>query len=323
MIFKADVALDVYRRMRLIRVFEEQVKKLSADGEIRGSVHLYSGEEAVAVGASAALDDSDYVLSTHRGHGHCIARGADVRALMAELLGRASGLCKGKGGSLHVADASVGLLGANGIVGAGAPLAVGAALSAKLLNQSRVSVCFFGDGAMDQGAVHEAMNLASVWRLPVVFVCENNQFAEATPVDYHCPVKPISRRADGYGMPGVTVDGFAVEDVYQATAEAVARAREGSGPSLIEAITWRYHGHYDGDPLNYRTRRDVERYSELDPISGFADAIRAAGLAGEDDLLEADRQAANAVAEAVAYGLASPWPEGDELLSDVYAGEER
>ena len=244
-----DAALAMYERMALIRAFEERVAKLFADGLIPGFVHLYAGEEAVAVGVCAHLNDGDYITSTHRGHGHCIAKGVPTGEMMAELFGRSGGSCNGKGGSMHIADVSRGMLGANGIVGGGPPLAAGAGLTAKVLGTGAVAVCFFGDGAAEQGTTHEAMNLAAIWKLPVLFVCENNQFAESTPVSYHCAAASIADRAASYNIPGVTVDGYDVIAVHEAAGEAIARARRREGPTLIEAKTWRYFGHFEGDQV--------------------------------------------------------------------------
>jgi len=313
-----DKALSMYERTALIRAFEERVAKLFADGEIPGFVHLYAGEEAVAVGVCAHLNDDDFITSTHRGHGHCIAKGVDVKGMMAELFGRATGLCRGKGGSMHIADVSRGMLGANGIVGGGPPLAAGAGLTAKTLGTRQVAVCFFGDGAAEQGTTHEAMNLAAIWKLPVIFVCENNGFAESTPVSYHCAVSDIAERAAAYNIPGVSVDGLDVVAIYEAAGAAVERARSGDGPSLIEAKTWRYHGHFEGDQVTYRTAEQEQEYRERDPIRAYAQQLLARGLATEVELKELDDKAEAAVEEAVAYARSSPVPAPDECLTDVY-----
>ena len=311
-------ALWIYDRMTTIRQFEERVSKLFAEGRIPGFVHLYAGEEAVAVGVCAHLEDTDFITSTHRGHGHCIAKGVELGPMMAELFGRSGGLCKGKGGSMHVADMSRGMLGANGIVGGGPPLACGAGLTAKTLGTGAVTVCFFGDGAAEQGTTHEAMNLAAIWKLPVVFVAENNAFAEATPVTYHCAAAAIADRAASYSIPGATVDGYDVTAVYEAAGEAVARARGGGGPSLIEAKTWRYFGHFEGDQTTYRTAEQSAAYREHDPLAYFAGQARAQGLLTQDDAEAADRRAAEAVDAAVAYGESSPEPRPEDALTDVY-----
>jgi TPP-dependent pyruvate/acetoin dehydrogenase alpha subunit len=313
-----EKALWIYDRMTTIRQFEERVSKLFADGRIPGFVHLYAGEEAVAVGVCAHLEETDYITSTHRGHGHCIAKGVELGPMMAELFGRSGGLCKGKGGSMHVADMSKGMLGANGIVGGGPPLACGAGLTAKTLRTGAVTACFFGDGAAEQGTTHEAMNLAAIWKLPVVFVAENNAFAEATPVTYHCAAAAIADRAASYAIPGVTVDGYDVTAVYEAAGEAVARARRGGGPSLIEAKTWRYFGHFEGDQTTYRTAEQSAAYREHDPLTYFAGQAVAQGLLTREEVESADRRAAEAVEAAVAYGEASPEPAPEDTLADVY-----
>src|SRR5438067_3707401 len=229
-----DKALWIYERMTLIREFENRIAGLFAAGQLAGFLHFYAGEEAVAVGVCANLNDDDFITSTHRGHGHCIAKEVDVNEMMAELYGKATGSCRGKGGSMHIADVSKGMLGANGIVGGGAPLAVGAGLTAKINGSGQVAVCFFGDGASNQGAFHEAANLAAIWKLPVLFVCENNGYAEATPATYSVSVVDIAKRAEAYNIPGFVVDGQDVFAVYEATGEAVKRARNGEGPTLLE-----------------------------------------------------------------------------------------
>ena len=313
-----EQAVWIYERMRLIRSFEERVAKLFADGRIPGFVHLYAGEEAVAVGVCAHLDDRDYITSTHRGHGHCIAKGVPVNEMMAELFGRATGSCKGKGGSMHIADVSRGMLGANGIVGGGPPLAAGAALTARTLGTGAVAVCFFGDGAAEQGTTHEAMNLAAIWKLPVVFVCENNQFAESTPVGYHCAATSIADRAASYNIPGVLLDGYDVLAVREAAGEAVARARRGEGPSLLEAKTWRYFGHFEGDQVTYRTAEQSAAYREHDPLVLFASQATGRGLLTRADLERIDGDAERRVDEAIAFADGSPLPAPEESLTDVY-----
>ena len=259
--------MEMLRKMLTIRRFEERVKKEFAATKVKGFVHLYIGEEAVAVGVCSNLTKDDYVTSTHRGHGHCIAKGVDVNGMMAELFGKKTGTCKGKGGSMHIADVELGMLGANGIVGAGAPIAVGAGLSAKYRKSGQVAVSFFSDGALNQGALHEAMNIASIWKLPVIFVCENNQFAESTPIKYATSVKDPTTRAASYGIPGARVDGMDVLAVSQAAAEAVARARRGEGPTFLVCDTYRYMGHFEGDDQTYRTKEDVEVGERRTPSS--------------------------------------------------------
>ncbi len=318
----AEISKDklrwMYERMRLIRAFEERVAELFTEGKLPGFVHLYAGEEAIAVGVCTHLTERDYITSTHRGHGHCIAKGVDVNAMMAELYGRVTGSCKGKGGSMHIADVDKGMLGANGIVGGGGPLACGSGLSAKVRGTDQVTVCFYGDGASEQGTMHEAMNLASIWKLPVVFVCENNLFAESTPWTYHCAAKDIVDRATAYNMPGVAVDGADVFAVYEAAGEAVARARRGEGPSLVEARAFRYFGHFQGDAIAYRTEEDLAGYQARDPIESFRRRVLERGLASEAELAAIDASAINAVDEAVRFAEQSPYPALEDCLTDVY-----
>jgi acetoin:2,6-dichlorophenolindophenol oxidoreductase subunit alpha len=313
-----DTAVAIYERMTAIRAFEERVAGLFADGKIAGFVHLYAGEEAVAVGVCAHLDDGDYITSTHRGHGHCIAKGVPMGEMMAELFGRTGGSCKGKGGSMHIADVSRGMLGANGIVGGGPPLAAGAALSAKVRGTGAVAVCFFGDGAAEQGTTHEAMNLAAIWKLPVVFVCENNQFAESTPVGYHCAATSIADRAASYSIPGVTIDGYDVIAVYEAAGEAIARARRGEGPSLLEAKTWRYFGHFEGDQVTYRTAEQSAAYREHDPLTTFSAQAVDRGLLKQEEVDRMRSEAEQEVDRAIAFAEASPEPAPEDALTDVY-----
>jgi TPP-dependent pyruvate/acetoin dehydrogenase alpha subunit len=310
--------LWMYERMRLIRTFEDQVAELFAAGRLPGFVHLYAGEEAIAVGVAAHLGPGDYLTSTHRGHGHSIAKGVDVRAMMAELFGKRTGTCKGKGGSMHIADVDLGMLGANGIVGGGGPLACGAGLALKTLGRSGVVVSFFGDGGAEQGTMHEAMNLAAIWKLPVVFVCENNLFAESTPWTYHASSRNLADRAASYGMPGALVDGYDVFAVYEAAGEAVARARRGEGPTLIEARGFRYYGHFQGDPLTYRTAEQEAEWRAKDPLALFRARVLEQGLLAPEDLDAIDAEARRQVAQAVAFAEDSPYPEPSELLEDVY-----
>ncbi|MGE5573169.1 MAG: thiamine pyrophosphate-dependent dehydrogenase E1 component subunit alpha [Bacillota bacterium] len=302
-----------------IRAFEEKVEELFLAGKIPGFVHLYIGEEGVASGVCASLDRSDYIVSTHRGHGHCIAKGASPRRMMAEILGKSTGYCKGKGGSMHIADFSVGMLGANGVVGGGFNIAVGAALSAKMRRSAQVAVCFFGDGASNRGTFHEALNMASVFDLPCVFVCEHNQYASTTPSTYSVSVKDVADRAVGYGIPGVTVDGNDALAVYEAAREAIARAREGGGPTLLEAKTYRIKGHFVGDPERYRDRSEVEGWREKCPILRFEDRLRADGVLGDAEM-EGIRSAAHQeILEAVSFAEESAYPDPDDAFSDLYA----
>jgi len=311
--------LKLYRGMVLIRTFEDRFSRENQAGKPIGGGHSSAGQEAVPVGVCAALNDDDYVASTHRGHGHCIAKGVDVRPMMAELYGRITGSCRGKGGSMHIADFSKGMLGANGVVGGNMPLATGAALSARMRRTDQVSVCFFGDGASNQGTFHESANLASIWKLPVLFVCENNGYAESTPSEYAVSVKDVALRAAGYGMPGVVVDGQDVFAVYEAAAAAVARARAGEGPSLIEAKTYRYGGHFlADDPHRYRTVEEEEYYRARDCIKRFRENTLAAEWLRAGDLDSVDAECLALLDEAVTFAEASPVPDLAELTTDVY-----
>lgn len=309
---------EMYRRMALIRAFEEATLKAFADGAIPGFVHLYAGEEAVAVGVCIHLTDDDFITSTHRGHGHCIAKGVEIEGMAAELMGRRTGICAGKGGSMHVADFDKGMLGANGIVGGGCPLACGAGLTAKLRGTGSVAVCFFGDGAANQGTFHESLNLAAIWKLPVVFVCENNGYAEATTFGYHCAVDDVATRASGYNVPGVVVDGLDVLAMFETAGEALARARSGDGPTLIEAKTYRFYGHEEGDTATYRTPEEVEAFRARDPLTALGGYLASQGIASDDDLKAIRERADRRVAEAYAAGADAPWPDPDEILDDVY-----
>jgi TPP-dependent pyruvate/acetoin dehydrogenase alpha subunit len=314
----ADTLLTMYERMALIRAFEEATVANFADGMIPGFVHLYAGEEAVAVGVCTHLDDHDFITSTHRGHGHCIAKGVAVEGMAAELMGRRTGLCKGKGGSMHVADVEKGMLGANGIVGGGFPLACGAALTAKVHATDAVAVCFFGDGAANQGTFHESLNLAAIWKLPVVFVCENNGYAEATPFAYHCSTRDIASRANGYDIPGVVVDGLDVLAMFEVAGEAVARARRGEGPTLIEAKTYRFYGHEEGDTATYRSDAEVEAFRARDPILSLGRYLTSHDMASSAKLEAIAASAAALVDAAYAAGSDAPWPDPADILDDVY-----
>ena len=310
--------LWVYETMKTIRRFEDTAAEKFAEGKMPGFVHLYAGEEAIATGFCAHLTDRDFITSTHRGHGHCIAKGVDVKPMMAELYGKATGACNGKGGSMHIADVDKGMLGANGIVGAGGPLACGAGLMAKVLGTDQVTVSFFGDGAAEQGTMHESMNLASIWKLPVVFVCENNGYAESTPWGYHCAAKDISDRAVAYDMPGATVDGADLFAVYEAAAEAIARARRGEGPSLLECRGFRYYGHFQGDSMLYFTEEEKARNRASDPIETFKKRLLDRKLVTEGDLSKIDAKVDAAIKEAVQFAEESPMPVPAEVLTDVY-----
>ena len=312
--------LGLYERMLLIRRFEERVADLYAKGKLPGFVHLYIGEEAVAVGVCSVLRDEDFITSTHRGHGHTIAKGGDVSRMMAELYGRSTGYCKGKGGSMHITDMSVGMLGANGIVAGGIPIAVGAAYgAAKIRGTDQVAVAFFGDGASNEGPFHEACNMATAWDLPVVFACENNLYGVGTRLGRVSASEDVVARAAAYGMPGVTVDGNDVVAVREAAAEAVARARQGQGPTLLECKTWRHKGHFEGENPNYWDEDERQRWLTEDPITKFATRLIDAGMAAQDELDELDRKTQRRVDEAVHFAENSPDPAPEDALIDVFA----
>jgi len=316
---KKELLENFYTTMVKIRAFEKRIEEFSLKAEVPGFVHLYIGEEAIATGVMANLTHADYIQSTHRGHGHTIAKGAQTDRMMAEIFGKKTGYCKGKGGSMHIADFSVGMLGANGIVGGGYTLATGAALAEKIKGTDTVSLVFFGDGASNRGTFHEAMNMAAVWKLPVVFVCENNEWASTTPYLTTTSVKDISDRAVGYGVPGVICDGNDVFAVYETAKEAIERARKGEGPSIVECKTYRIKGHFVGDPEKYRTKEEVQkRFTENDPIKRFEEKVLSEGLMTEKEL-EAIREAVEVEIEAaVAFAHESPYPDAQELYDDLY-----
>ncbi len=314
-----DALLDVYRRMRTIRSFEDKLQELVSAGRLAGFLHLYAGEEAVAVGVCAHLSDDDLVGSTHRGHGHCIAKGVEVPGMMAELFGRSTGICKGKGGSMHIADVDRGMLGANGIVGGGIPLVTGAALTAQVKKTGNVAVAFFGDGATNQGQFHESLNMAANWKLPAVYVVENNGFGEFTPTDFVVPVKDIAERAASYGMRSDIADGMDFFDVYEKAGEAIAHAREGRGPTLLECKTYRFYGHYVGDSLVYRDKEEAEDWIQnRDPLAVFESKVTEAGIVTSDDLRELDGEVARMLADAVTAAEEAPAPAPEDVLEDVY-----
>lgn len=318
-VLSKEQLLDMYRKMWSIRIFEYRILQLYQEGFIRGATHTYIGEESVAVGSCAALRPDDYITSTHRGHGHCIAKGGRFDLMMAELMGRIEGYCKGKGGSMHIADVDKGILGANGIVGGGMGIATGAALSARVRGTDQVVICYFGDGGINQGALYECANVASIWKLPVIYLCENNHFAMSTPVSYSCSVPDPAMRAAAWGIPGVSIDGRDIMAVYEATSEAVKRARAGDGPTLIVADTRRYEGHNVGDPKNYYTREELEEWKREDCIARFGAQLLQMGYlddAGNERLQEEIRQE---IERAVEFAKASPQPPLDTLMEDIYA----
>lgn len=311
--------LDLYRRLVLIRRFEERAAELRQAGFIPGFLHPSIGQEAVAVGVCAALDEGDVITSTHRGHGHMLARGAEAKRMYAELYARRDGYNRAKGGSLHMIDTELGFLGANGIVGGGIPLATGAALQLKREGKGRVAVCFFGDGATNEGAFHESLNLASLWKLPCVYVCENNLYGEFTRQDKHQTVKDVAVRAESYVMPGVICDGNDALDVVRVAGEAVERARRGEGPTLVEAKTYRHRGHYEGDMGAYRPPEEVEEWLARDPILVLGSRLVAESGVAQAELDAAAADVERELEEAAEYANASEHPAPDEALEDVYA----
>ena len=315
---KKKSLLKIYETMCKIRKFEEKAMHLFETNMLRGSVHLYIGEEAIAATVCSLLKDTDYIGSTHRGHGHCIAKGADLNKSMAELMGKATGYCKGKGGSMHIADMTKGNMGANAIVGGGIPIAVGGGLAAYMRGSDQVSVSFFGDGASNQGTFHESINLAAVWKLPVIFVCENNGYGISCSVKESTSVENISDRAVGYGIPGYTVDGndvFAIEGAMQ---KALARARKGEGPSLIECKTYRWYGHWTGDPQIYRTKQEVEAWKQKCPIKRLREHMLANSIATEAEVTHIEQEAQRMVEEAAKFAIESPELDPAKVMEDVY-----
>jgi len=311
--------LWMYQKMVEIRKFDLKVDELFKKNMIWGTCHLYVGEEATAVGTCAALESDDYITSTHRGHGHCIAKGADIKRMMAELLGKETGYCKGRGGSMHIVDVSTGNLGANGIVGAGIPIATGAALASKRRKDGKVTVCFFGDGAVNVGPFHESLNMASIWKLPVVYVCENNQYAMSTSVQKATAVRDIAVRGQSYDMPGVVVDGNDVIAVFETVSEAVNRARRGDGPTLVESKTYRFFGHSKSDPRVYRSREEEQMWMAKDPIPRLANLLKEKGMATEEELKSIDELVDKEMEEALEFALNSPLPKLEEIAKYVYA----
>ncbi len=310
---------DLLYQTLLIRAFEESAEQLYLQGLMHGTMHLSIGQEGSAVGACAALRPTDYILSTHRGHGHCIAKGARVDQMMAEFFGKETGYCRGRGGSMHIADVTTGNLGANGIVAGGVPMAAGVGLSIQMQRQDRVALVFFGDGATNEGAFHESLNLAAIWNLPVVYFCENNQYAMSMAIGRASKVEKLSDRAAAYGIPGVTVDGNDLLAVYLATQEAVARARRGDGPTLIEAQTYRWKGHSKSDKQRYRTKEEVKEWQERDPITRLAHKLLAAGILTEAAFSQLQAQVDAEIAAAIEFAKASPEPDPTTILEGVYA----
>ncbi len=317
--YSKNLAEELYYKMLKIRRFEETVERYFLDGEIPGFLHLYIGEEAIASGVCASLTDSDYIASTHRGHGHTIAKGADLNRVMAEIFGKKTGSCKGKGGSMHIADFSVGMLGANGVVGGGFNLAVGAALAIKKQKRDNVSVVFFGDGSSNRGTFHEAMNLASAWKLPTIFVCENNQWASTTPYRTTTAIEDISIRAIGYNMPSKIVDGNDAFAVYDGFKEALEYVKAGNGPYFLEAKTYRIKGHFVGDPEMYRTKEEVQTvYEENNPITRFEEKVLSENTMSEEEIKEIKDRVEKEIKEALQFAMDSEYPDPSEMFDDLY-----
>ena len=315
-----ELLLDMHERMIRIRIFEEEAGKLMENGKVPGALHLYVGQEAVATGVMVNLTDADQITSTHRGHGHLIAKGGQFKEMYAELYGKATGYCKGMGGSMHISNLDIGILGANGIVAGGPPIAMGAAFSNKYRGTDQVAVTFFGDGASNEGAFHEAANMAALYKLPCLFVCENNGFGEYTSQKRHQAIRDVADRAAGYGMPGVIVDGMDVIAVYEAAGEAIARARRGEGPTLLECKTYRYYDHVGvrGMGIAYRTDEEVEEWKKRDAIQLLEGRIVEQGVISSEDAAAVHERIRNEAAEAIEWAEASPYPEVEDLLNDVY-----
>ncbi len=317
-----EFAVEIYKKLKLCRRFEEKVIELVNTNEIYGTTHEYIGEEAVAVGICAALEDEDYIMSTHRGHGHMVAKGADMKFMFSELMGRANGYNSGKGGSMHIAEPAIGILGANGIVGAGMPIAVGSALALKIDKKKSIVVSFYGDGAANQGVVHESMNMAAIWELPMLFVCENNMYAVSTPANYSSKIKNLSERAKAYGFGGFSVDGMNVLEVYNNAKQLIERMRDGSGPFILECKTYRYSGHFTAEStlgLNYRTEEEINYYKAKDPIISFRDLLTKQNICNSEELKEIDVIIENEIQDAVDFARSSKFPEPKDALKDMYS----
>lgn len=310
---------DMYVTMKKIREFETKAMDLFAEGKIPGFVHLYIGEEAVAAGTCQQLRTDDYITSTHRGHGHIVAKGGELKYMMAELYGKATGYCKGKGGSMHIADATKGILGANGIVGAGHNIAVGAGLSAKYQGTDKVVVCFFGDASTNQGTFHESLNLASIWKLPVVFVCENNYYGISMSQARHQAIKDVADRAVAYGIPGLAIDGNDVFAVYEAVGEAVKRARSGMGPTLIECKTYRQRGHFEGDAANYKPEEEQKEWLKKDPLPRIIAFMKENEVFTDEEIAKLDAEIAAELNDAIKFAEDSPFPTLESSVEDIYS----
>ncbi len=309
----------MFEIMLKIRIFEQKAVELFSNGELPGWLHSYIGEEAVATGVCLNLANDDYITSTHRGHGHCIAKGANLKYMMAELYGKITGYCKGRGGSMHIADYSIGIIGANGIVGGGIPLATGAAFASQYLENGRVVVSFFGDGAADQGSFHESLNLASIWKLPVIYVCENNLYAETNPIEKHMNIKDVVERAHSYNIPGIIVDGLDVINVYEGINKIIKGVRNGAGPVLVEAKTYRYRGHYEVDPEVYRTKEEIEIWKKRDAIDKLLKIILKEKIMDEKEIEEIKNKVIKEINEAVDFGRKSPIPDEKDALNYIFS----
>ncbi len=313
----SDLLLDMYRQMTRVRYFEEKCVEMMQNNLFPGRVHSYIGQEAIAVGACLALGKEDWILSNHRGLGHCLAKGSDPEKLFAECLGKKSGYCKGKGGMMHIADIEHRILGTTAIVGSGIPIAVGAALALQLKQRREVILCFFGDGASNTGAFHEGINLAAIWHLPVIFLCENNQYGEFTPVSKSTLVKDIAQKAPGYGIKGEAVDGNDVISVYKVVSQTIVSVKQGNGPSLIEAKTYRIRGHYEGDPDSYRTKEEVKKWTKKDPILWLRKKLLEEGICKDDKLESIEKEIAGEIEDAPKRALRASFPSLDTLAKDV------
>ena len=315
---KKDDLLRMYSLMLKIRRVEERLMEIFAQGKIPGFIHVSIGQEAVPVGVCSVLRQDDYISNTHRGHGQALAKGADLKKFMAELFGRRDGYCKGKAGSMHVACKELGIIGSNGVVGGGIPISLGTAFASQYLGNDRVTVCFFGDGATNEGTFHESLNLAAVWNLPIVFCCENNRWAEFTPQKIHTKLEDLSRRAEAYGMPGVTVDGDDALKVRESAEKAVDRARKGEGPTLLECKTHRWYGHFAGDSQKYRDPKEIEEVRKFDPLLRFQNLLLEMKHLTPEQVKKMEDQLRVEIEEAVAFAESSPMPGKDDVLLDVY-----
>lgn len=313
-----ELSLKFYKEMLRLRTFEEKASELFTQAMLAGNIHLCIGQEAAEVGACAALEPTDYIVGTHRGHGQCIAKGCKTDMMMAELFGKETGYCNGKGGSMHIADLNLGILGANGIVGAGTAIGAGSALASKILGDNDVTLIFFGDGASNEGYFHESLNMASAWNLPAIYLCENNKYGVSVCIDRVCNVEDIADRAKGYGIPGVVVDGNDAFAVYEAVKEAAKRAREGKGPTLIEAKTFRYHGHYEGDPQMYKTKEEMDEWRNRDAIERIKNDILSNKIATEDEIEAINKEVQDEIEKAVEFAKESPYPDASKVTDDVY-----